>query len=134
MTRALLLALSLALAAPAAAETVVAPEAFEALSEGRTLRFAIDGKAFGAEQFFPGRRTLWRFAEGACQHGTWHAEHGLICFVYDDMPAPICWRFLDTGAGYTAALVEDGAETGLRLRLQAIDANPLPCPGPEVGS
>lgn len=126
--------LLLFLAAPAAAETVVAPDAFERLAEGRTLHFTLDGQPFGAEQFFPGRRTLWRYAEEGCQRGVWRAEGERICFAYEGLDGPICWRFVDTGAGHVAALVENGAETGLRLQLDRIDAAPLPCPGPDVGS
>ncbi|MBP7000239.1 hypothetical protein [Amaricoccus sp.] len=135
MTRAPLVALLVAAAAsPGLAESVVAPDAFEAMSVGRTLHFTLDGQPFGSEQFFPGRRTLWRYAEEGCQRGVWRAEGAAICFAYEGMEGAICWRFLDTGAGHAAALVEGGAETGFRLKLDHIDAAPLDCPGPEVGS
>lgn len=134
MIRARCLALLLAFAAPAAAETVVAPGDFEALSQGRTLHFTLDGQPFGAEQFFAGRRTLWRYAGADCQRGVWRGEGDRICFAYEGGEGPICWHFLDTGAGHAAALVEGGTETGFRLKLDRIDTAPLDCPGPEVGS
>jgi hypothetical protein len=120
------------------AETVVSPETFERLAEGRTLHFTLNGQPFGAEQFFPGRRTLWRYAEDGCQRGIWRAEGETICFVYETLDEPICWRFLQDGGSHVAALVESAPEpglaTGFRLQLDRIDAAPLACPGPEVGS
>jgi hypothetical protein len=134
MQRAAVLALVAALAAPAAGETPMTPEAFEALAEGRTLHFSLDGAPFGAEQFLPGRRTLWRFADETCEPGRWRAEGAAICFEYVSEPGPICWRVLQGVPGLTAALLEGGAETGFRLQLDRIDPAPLPCPGPRVGS
>ncbi len=123
---------------PAAAqeERLVAPDAFEALAEGRTLHFSLDGVPFGSERFYPGRRSLWRFAgDGSCAEGVWHARGEEICFVYPGPKVgPICWRFLREGEGYAARLVEGGAETGFRLVLEAMDDARLACPGPEVGS
>lgn len=131
--RTLIAGLLLAAALPAAAE-ILPPEAFEALAEGRTLHFSLGGLPFGSEQFLPGRRSLWRFAGGTCEPGSWRAEGEAICFVYDRDPRPMCWHFRRDGAGYAAWLVEDGAETGFRLSLEGMDRAPLPCPGPEVGS
>lgn len=135
MTRPLVAAaLSAALALPAAAETLVTPEAFEAMSQGRTLHFTLDGAPFGSEQFLPGRRTIWRFADQGCEHGVWRAEGERICFSYRSTASPICWRFLQAEDGFTAALVEGGAETGLRLHMAGMETAPLACPGPRVGS
>ncbi|MBP7242023.1 hypothetical protein, partial [Amaricoccus sp.] len=101
----LTLALAGTMAAAAAAETVVAPGDFEAMAEGRTLHFSLDGAPYGSEQFFPGRRTLWRFAADACQRGAWRADGDRICFAYEGTEGAICWHFIDTGAGHVAALV-----------------------------
>ena len=131
------LALALvALAAPAAvaATDLVAPEAFEALVEGRTLHFTLDGAPFGAEQFFPGRRSLWRFADGSCEPGRWEARGPEICFTYAAAPTPICWLFRRDGERFAAHLVEDGDETSFSLELDRVTADPLPCLGPPVGS
>jgi len=122
------------LGAPAPAGELVTAEAFEAMSAGRTLHFSRDGAPFGAEQFFAGRRSLWRFSDGACEAGRWWAEHERICFAYDSDPAPICWLFRHDGPRFVAELVDDGAEGGLTLELDRIAAEPLPCPGPGVGS
>ncbi len=133
--RKLALALALLAAPPAGAAELVTPEAFRALSEGRTLHFSLDGAPFGAEQFFADRRSLWRFADGSCEPGRWTArEDDGICFVYDSDPAPICWLFREDAAGFVAHLLEDGAETGFSLDLDRVAPEPLPCPGPQVGS
>jgi hypothetical protein len=118
-------------AAPGAAEAIGA-DAFGAMAEGRTLRFTLDGAPFGAERYFAGRRTLWRFEGGECLQGRWWAEGELICFSYDG-PAQ-CWRFLERRVGFAAELVEDGAATGFVLELSGVDERPLDCPGPGVGS
>jgi hypothetical protein len=133
MRTAVALPLLLFAAAPAGAD-VVSPEAFEALSEGRTLHFTRQGEPFGAEQYFPGRRALWRFADGTCDRGFWRAEGQEICFVYEGNPGPQCWTFERRGAGYAAALVEEGAPPGLVLELSHADDAPLDCPAPDVGS
>ena len=126
--------LALLLAAPAPAQETLSASAFAALAEGHTLHFSLDGAPFGAEQYFTGRRSLWRFADGRCEAGTWTADGNRICFDYANGAPPQCWRFRHTAGGLDAALVEDGAETGLRLRLSRLDQQPLACPGPDVGS
>jgi hypothetical protein len=132
--RDVILVLALAAAPPALADGRVAPATFEAMSEGRTLHFTLDGLPFGSEQYFAGRRSLWRFADGTCDSGVWRAEGDLVCFVYERESGPQCWRFLERGGRFVAALVEDGAETGFALELSHMDQAPLACPGPDIGS
>ncbi len=127
------LVLFLATAGAAGAAGPLSPEAFEALAQGHTLHFSLNGAPFGAEQYFAGRRSLWRFEDGSCEAGTWWAEGDQVCFHYGE-GAPQCWRFRPGGGGYEAALVEDGAETGFVLRMDGRDEVPLDCPAPEVGS
>jgi hypothetical protein len=127
-------ALAAVVATGAPAQTTVAPEAFEALSEGRTLTFSLGDAFFGAEQYFAGRRSLWLAGDGTCLEGRWYAEGEQICFLYRNDPAPHCWLFREDAGGYSAHLVEDGAESGLALRLSGMSDEPLACPGPDVGS
>ena len=129
-----LLALLALLASPAGAQGVLTPGAFEAMAEGRTLHFTHLGAPYGAEQFFEGRRSLWRYADGTCTEGRWWDEGGAICFRYADEPAPQCWRFLPRSGGMAAELVEGGAGTGFVVEMSHADTEPLPCPGPKVGS
>jgi hypothetical protein len=126
------LILALVVAVQARAEGPVSPQAFEAMSVGRTLHFTLEGKPFGAEQYFPGRRSLWRFADGTCEAGSWRAEGERIRFTYERDPEPQCWRMVEVGGRLRAALAGDGA--GLVLDLSHADDAPLPCPGPDLGT
>jgi hypothetical protein len=124
----------LLLGTTAAAEEALTPQSFEARSEGRTLHFTLQGLPFGAEQYFPGRRVLWRFSDGRCQQGRWWDEGTRICFAYEKDDGTQCWTFHPRPGGFAAALVENGAETGFVLELAGSDRTPLDCPGPYVGS
>ena len=126
--------LALVVAAPAWAQGTLAPGDFAALAEGHTLHFSLDGAPFGAEQYFAGARSLWRFEDGRCEAGTWRPAGDLVCFSYGEGVPAQCWRFRQDGGGLAAALVEGGAETGLVLRMSRRDEAPLDCPGPDVGS
>jgi hypothetical protein len=130
----LALALLLLAAAPAAAEGVLSGEAFERLSAGRTLHFSHLGQPYGSEQFFSGRRSLWRHADGSCAEGRWREVDGMICFSYDADPGWQCWELAERAGRVSAELVEGGAGTGLVLDLERIAEDRLDCPGPEVGS
>ncbi len=125
------LAGALALGAASARAEPVSPGEFEALAEGMTLHFGLDGIPFGAEQFFAGRRSLWQFADGTCQEGRWWDEGGLICFAYPPEPAELCWRLTRENGRLFA---ENMTQGGLRLEMIRRDEIPLPCPGPDVGS
>lgn len=111
---------------------------FEKLAEGNTLRFTTrDGAPFGAEQYFPGRRSLWQYADGSCAEGVWWPERDRICFSYGPEAARECWRFESGPTGISVRLMEgsDGAPVGeLLLDLAGIDQAPLDCPGPDVGT
>ena len=126
--------LALLFAAPATAGEPMTAGDFEELAEGHVLRFSYEGAPFGAEQYFPGRRSLWQYADGTCAAGIWWAEAGGVCFRYDGRPDTQCWRFEHRPGGFAAELVEGGAGTGFVLELSGRDATPLPCPGPKVGS
>ena len=132
-----LLALLLAAPAPAAGDAMP-PAAFEALAEGHMLHFTLDGAPFGAEQYFPGRRSLWRFADGTCAAGPLVRRRATaICFrLRRAARRPVLALPATTGrAASTAALVEDGAGTGFVPRARATSTEkPLACPGPDVGS
>jgi hypothetical protein len=128
------LALAMTIAAPAAAAEAMSAEAFERLSEGRVLHFSHLGQPFGAEQFFAGRRSLWRYADGSCAEGRWQEQDGLICFSYDTEPGWQCWQVVEQAGRVSAELVEGGAGTGLVLDLERLGEERLDCPGPDVGS
>lgn len=121
------LALFVLLAAPAGAQAPITIEEFEALAEGRTLYFSAQGLAFGAEQYFPGRRSIWQFRDGSCEAGVWWPVGEAICFRYEGEDIVQCWRFLPREDGLAAAAVGDGGEDGLVLELERSDTVPLAC-------
>jgi len=129
--RRLLLALAL-LAQPAQALTPMTAEEFDAYSVGRTLFYAVDGVAYGAEQYLPGRRVVWAFTGDACRRGSWYEDAGRICFVYEHDPAPQCWTFYATPDGIAAQYEND--PLGSPLVEVGQSAGPLGCPGPDVGA
>lgn len=117
------------------ADGSLTPDAFQALAEGHTLHFSRAGQSFGAEQYFPGRRALWRFSDGTCQEGRWYGQGDLICFDYGlEGEAPKCWHFRGQGDGFEAVLTENGVDTDFVLSLERSDETRLDCPGPEIGS
>ncbi|WP_424933701.1 hypothetical protein [Amaricoccus macauensis] len=141
MIRALLSVLLLAALAPvetraldATRAGVLSGEEFEEFAEGQTLRFEQNGRFFGAEQFFSGRRSLWQYSDGTCEYGQWYEANGLICFTYESSPDPQCWRVLQYGNGLAVQLFMNGTPTGSVATLTSRDSDPLPCPGPRVGS
>lgn len=131
------LALILGLAALPAGAAPLDPASFEAMAEGHTLHFSRGGEPFGAEQYFPGRRSLWQYPDGTCAEGNWWPEGDRVCFSYGAGAERECWSF-ETGAqGLSVRLVEGsgGAPVGeLLLDLAGIDRTPLDCPGPDVGT
>ncbi|HVL22203.1 MAG TPA: hypothetical protein VM422_14685 [Amaricoccus sp.] len=134
--RCVLALLLLALAAPAKAAPLD-PAGFEALAEGHTLRFTRDGAPFGAEQYFPGRRSLWQYPDGACAEGVWWPEGDRVCFSYGAGAERECWRFEAGRTGISVRLMEGSADAPagtLVLDLAGRDETPLDCPGPDVGT
>lgn len=119
------------LATPLSAETRLTAEEFEARVTGRTLSYATGGAAYGAEEYLDGRRVRWSFLDGECQEGTWFAEGGQVCFVYDNTPTPQCWSFY-LREGQLYGRFENRPEA-VEFYEVARRAAPLACIGPEVG-
>jgi len=111
--------------------TPLSGEAFEAEVTGRTLTYSENGTVYGAEQYLPGRRVLWRFVGEECQPGRWFPRGDAICFTYDADLQEHCWRFWRDGDALTARLITDGPEVALSRIAQSVQ--PLACNGPEVG-
>lgn len=104
---------------------------FEARTTGRTLTYSLGNQTFGTEQYMPGRRVIWAFTGQGCQRGTWEEVGGHICFRYDDGEDPACWQFFDQAGRLTARL--DGDAEGVALTETEDSAEPLSCPGPDLG-
>lgn len=121
-----------ALAATASAAETLGPEAFDALTRGRTAIYSLDGAFHGMERHYGDRRVEWSFADGACFSGRWYAEGETICFVYENLEGPQCWQFSEAPGGFSATFV-DGEGTGATYGARLTDA-PLVCTGPQVGA
>lgn len=80
---------------PASAENPLSPDAFAALTLGRTLGYAREGGSiYGTETYFRDGRVIWSYAGDACKSGQWYASStGEICFIYPPDDAPQCWLF-----------------------------------------
>ncbi|MGR3662061.1 MAG: hypothetical protein ACU0CA_12880 [Paracoccaceae bacterium] len=117
----------------AAGETPMSGEAFDAYTLGKTLTYIEDGRAYGIEEYRPGRQVRWAFDGDQCRDGYWwEPEAGLICFSYDNDPdAPQCWNFYESTNGLRAVFAEDGP--GRELYEARPSHQPLICLGPEIG-
>lgn len=124
------LALALALAGPALGQEAMSGAEFEAYTAGKTLHYGTGGRVYGGEDYLADHKVRWSFLDGHCLDGEWYAEGPLICFVYADDPAPICWEFYETPSGLVAFL--NGDETQALYETGAAE-EPLFCLGPEVG-
>lgn len=97
------------LASPAAAQSPLGAEAFDAYTRGKTLEYALGGAVYGAEQYLPGRRVRWTFFDGRCLDGRWYEDGELICFLYETQPGdPQCWTFSLDEDGLSAEFDGEG--------------------------
>lgn len=145
--RALILALLLTwplLAAPALADPpgaevpapvlpglLMPPAAFENYSTGKTLAYLQDGLIWGRETYLPGRHVLWRAVGEDCKAGHWWDEGDAVCFSYDDGTTAQCWAFASGPSGLTATFLNEPGSLPADVQEEA---DPVPCPGPEIGS
>lgn len=113
------------------AETPLTGDAFEALVTGKTMDYLSSGQVFGTEEYLPGRRVRWAFANDECKLGTWYETQGLICFLYEGDPEPKCWTLWQEGDELLAQSTLDAPDVPPRTVLPA--SAPLLCHGPEVG-
>jgi hypothetical protein len=126
------LALCVALAPlPAAAETPLSAEAFDALTLDRTLTWSEFGQVYGVEQYLPGRRVRWTVLGDDCKTGHWYPDGDAICFLYDDKIDPVCWVVSAPGGSLAARLV--GSSPASEPVLLDETTEPMACFGPEVG-
>ena len=112
------------------AESPLTGEEFDALTVGRTMLYAENGRSYGAEQYLTGRRVLWAFVGDQCRKGYWYEQDEMICFVYEDDPIPQCWTFYNTPDGLTAQFFGDPNEAPLVAVEESTE--PLPCSAPDL--
>jgi hypothetical protein len=119
-------------AAPAAAETPLTAEEFEAYVTGKTLTYSAGGVPFGIEEYHKDRRVLWSYLDGECQEGKWYQAGEMICFVYEAYPEHQCWTFYLRDGGLFARFQNDPAATELYETHQSRE--PMQCLVPKVGA
>lgn len=125
---AILIALS---AQPAAAQSALSGDEFDAYTRGKTLFYGFQGQVYGVERYLPDRRVIWSFLDGQCKEGVWYQRDDQICFVYEDRLDPQCWVFTRSGGGLIAQFEGDPQATEL---YEAEDlGEEMVCLGPEVG-
>ena len=109
--------------------TLTADE-FDHYATGKTLVYAEDGMIWGSEQYLPDRQVLWAFTDQPCEYGTWYADRGAICFIYEGRTVANCWYFYHGASGLVARFIGGG---GL-LSEVGRSSEPMNCPGPQVGA
>lgn len=113
-------------------QQILSPEEFAAYIRDQTLYFAQQGQPYGIEQYLPGRRSIWQYADGTCTRGIWYPKADMICFVYETDSAEQCWHFLKKGEVFAARA--EGREPEADLDVIWRDQRPIPCKGPDVGA
>jgi len=122
----------LLLASAATAQDLSSAEAFDAATRGKTIVYGTADGAYGAEEYLDGHRVHWSFLDGDCLEGTWYAEAGAICFVYEDAPDAHCWRFRDDAGRLSAEFIDPEGNQSPVIALSE-SAEPLYCKGPKAG-
>lgn len=130
-----LLAAALVLPYGAMAQSPMTGDEFDAYVTGHTFTYAEDGTVYGIEEYHPNRRVRWKFLDGElggrCSEGLWYESGEQICFLYENIPSPQCWTFVER-AGRLTARFESGGD-GMELYEIERSDRPLTCPGPDVG-
>ncbi len=116
---------------PAAGQTPMTADEFQAYVTGRTLTYGLGGVAFGIEEYLPGRRVRWSYLDGDCQDGIWYPVGEMICFAYEAYPEDQCWSFYLGDQGLIARFMNDPEAT--QLYETRATSEPLVCLGPQPG-
>jgi hypothetical protein len=119
-------------ASPACAEPPLTAEAFDALTLGRTMTWAEYGQVYGVEQYLEGRRVRWTVLGDDCRAGHWYSSGEMICFQYEDDPAPDCWTITPGPKGMIARYAGTSPDTEPVVVQETTE--PMACFGPEVGA
>ncbi|MFM7334794.1 MAG: hypothetical protein ACKO2N_14230 [Tabrizicola sp.] len=124
--------LALAFAAPALAETPLSGVEFDALTQGRSMTWAVHGTVYGVEQYLPDHRVRWAPLEADCKLGHWYEDGPAICFKYQEDLQPDCWIITRAGDGLSARYTTNPPDAEPAFVAETPD--PPACFGPEVGA
>lgn len=128
-SRALILALALASSPVSSDELLPGDEPvplaeWRALTEGRTVWYAIDGEHWGREYFHPDRDSAtFMTRDGACVTAPWAHAEGLYCFYYTGME---CFRHVRRDGRLVILPLSGGGAQ----EVERIDDAPLSCEPP----
>ena len=120
----LLMAAMALVAAPAmASDAEIEPDAWRALTTGKTLHYWKDGQLYGREYYAPdGKSTVFRFPNGLCAEGQWAFADRQYCFAYGGQLH--CFKHIQRGDDIIILGLEDGEEQ----KVEKIAENePLTC-------
>lgn len=122
---ALALAAAPALAAGPQPDDVPIPlEEWRAMTEGRTVWYALRGEHWGKEYFHPGKDSAtFLAASGECVTAPWAYAEGLYCFAYSGMH---CFRHVRRDGEIVVIPLGEGEEQ----RVEKIDDTPVSCEPP----
>ncbi|NNE89124.1 MAG: hypothetical protein HKN27_13700 [Silicimonas sp.] len=109
----------------------ISPAEFEALVMGRTLMYSSASGEYGAEEYLEDRRVRWSYLDGECTDGRWFDADDQVCFVYDGIDVPQCWKFYLRNDKLMARF--ENNPTSAELYETRRRDQPLFCYGPEIG-
>jgi len=105
---------------------------FDAMTLGKTITYSSNGTTYGIEEYRPGHKVVWAFAEGDCEEGDWFQQGEQICFDYHDTAVGLqCWTFHKRGKDLVAWF-EGKTDQEPLVSLETSETS-LNCPGPDVG-
>lgn len=96
-------------AAAGAGDKPISPDAWRALTAGKTLYYYRDGELYGRE-YYAGDKgdVVFRFPNGLCAEGRWAYAEGKYCFAYG--PELHCFQHVKRGDDIVVIGEEDGDE------------------------
>lgn len=110
------------------AQTLITPDAFLDIADGKTLTFTdfASGALAGVEEYLRRDLSVWREPNGRCVYGDITVEGNQVCFLYLDAPndKQCWWPFL---AG-DRLLVKFAELDGQVQEVTAITTDGLACP------
>lgn len=101
----------------------IPPEAWRAMTTGKTVHYYQDGKLFGREYYVNEKGdVVFRFPNGACSEGRWAYAGDKYCFAFD--AEVYCFKHVKRGNEIVVISEEDGEEQTVE---RIVEKEPLSC-------
>jgi len=121
--RLLIAAMALAATPAMANDAEISPDAWRALTQGKTLHYFKDGELYGREYYAPdGKSTVFRFPNGLCAEGQWAFAERQYCFAYGGQLH--CFKHIQRGDDIVILGLDDGEEQKVE---KIVENEPLSC-------